>query len=79
MTNTGKSQHTRKIKLPVPKIGPSEAQDISKPFGNMQMDAIIHAGNDEQFGRFIRMRTLPEVVIAEPIGNRRPPIKLQDV
>src|SRR3990167_7821515 len=79
MTNTGKSQHAGEIKLPVPKIRPSETQDISKLLGNIQMHAIIHAGNDEQFWRFIRMRTLPEAVIAEPIGNRRPPIKLQDV
>src|SRR3989338_9938581 len=39
MTNTGKGQRAGKLKLPVTKIGPSQTQDISKPFGNMQMDA----------------------------------------
>jgi len=79
MTNTSKSQHAGKIKLPVAQIGSGQAQDISKLLGNIQMHAIIHAGNDQQFGSFIRMRTLPEVVIAEPIGNRRLSMKLPDV
>src|SRR3989304_6439158 len=63
MTNTSKSQHAGEIKLPVAKIGSSPAQHVSEILGNLKVNTIIHAGDDQKLRGIITRGSFPKTVM----------------